>query len=123
MAQATTIKKQKAQPITVDSIEANKYETSPVKQPHLLKKNKYYQPIAVLIQFELSKREKAFKIVNREEKSYTTVVNDALDLLLFCRGLIKEDDVVSEEIRNIIKGIYKPNKPKNKKTEKEKTKK
>lgn len=114
MAQATTIKKQKAQAQTVDTLEAKKYETVPQKLTVAVKGYKYYQPMQVLITFELAKRNKAMKLVNKTGKSYTAIINDALDLLLFTKGMIKEEEL-SEYVSDIAKVIYKPIKKSTKK--------
>lgn len=109
MAQATTFKKQKAQAQTVDTLEAKKYETVPQKLKVAVKGYKYYQPIQVLIAFELERRNKAMKLVNKTGKSFTAIINDALDLMLYTKGIIKEEEV-SEYVSDIIKVIYKPSK-------------
>jgi len=114
--QATTKKLTKAQPQTVDSLEAKKYETTPFKTAVKLSKGyKYDSPISKLITFEGSKNEKVLKMNHRralkndgEAQSFTAVINDALDLLLFMRGLLKVEEVSAEAL--IILKNYKPNK-------------
>lgn len=110
--QATTIKKPKAQAQTVDTEEAKKYETVPQRIKVVTKGYKYYSPLQVLITFELEKRNKALKLVNKTGQSFTAIVNDALDLLLHCKGLVSENDV-KPYVLDIIKQIYKPTKTKN----------
>lgn len=116
MAQATTKKKVKAQAITVDSVEAEKFDTTPAKIKHgnLMRGYKYEQPIDVLIRFELSKRKKAFSLMNKHDASYTAIINDALDLLLYVTNKLPEDQIKAQYVRDLIKGMYKPTKIKKK---------
>lgn len=109
MTQATKIKLQKAQPTRSDSIEFEVRQSKIMTAPKLKRGYKYRDSINVLITFEGEKREKAFKVMNNENKSYTAVINDSLDLLLYCRGLITFNDILSEEIRSLIfEKNYKP---------------
>lgn len=108
---------------TFDNEENKKYETKPVILDNVrtLKGYKYYNPIGVLIQFEKDKRDKVLKHINKialnndgKAPSYTAVINDALDIYLYAKGLIKLDDV-SPDALLICNAIFKPTKNKNKK--------
>ena len=46
------------------------------------KKLKYVDPLEILIRFERKTRQRAQKLMNREEKSFTDIVNAALIALL-----------------------------------------
>lgn len=107
---ATTKKRQKAQPITVDSEEAKKYETTAVNfnNVRMLKGYKYYSPVSVLIAFESEKRIKALKMINKNalkndgvSQSFTAVVNDGLDINLFLNGVIKFDDLTESAKKSL----------------------
>ena len=100
---ATTKKITKALPFRSDSID---FEVKPISfkfNPGLKTGYKYNNPIAVLIKFEEEKRDIAFKVMNKEDISFTDVINNALDLLLYTRGLIVLDKIRSLHIRDIIK--------------------
>lgn len=126
MAQATTKKLQKAQAVTVDSEEGKKYETVPVKlnNVRMLKGYKYYSPVNVLITFESDKRMKGLKMINKEalkndgvSQSFTAIVNNGFDLMLYMSNAIKYEEMNDSSkkiLDNFVKN-YKPIKQKSKK--------
>lgn len=119
---ATTKKKMKAQPETVDTLEAKKYETTPVKLDNvrMLKGYKYLNPISRLISFESDKHRKTLKMINKRasngvSQSFTAICNDGLDLILYLRGQIKREEV-SDTVLELLNHSYIKNlKPNNKK--------
>lgn len=55
-------------------------------------KLKYIDPLEILIRFERTTRQRAQKLMNREEKSFTDIVNAALIALLDAEEIPKVEE-------------------------------
>ena len=56
-----------------------------LKKGFAYKELRFERPIAILIRFETSEHERAIKIMNKEQKTFTALVNEALKNLLDSR--------------------------------------
>ena len=100
---ATTKKKIKAQPIDANALDEN----TPIKSIKSFPTGyRYKEPLAILIRFETERVNSARKICAKRKVSFTEVVNEGLELLLYCSGKLKLEDIKTEKVLTIINTIY-----------------